>query len=302
MKTPIEANLSHLGVLQLRGVDSQTFLQGQLSADMRQLCPTQLLLAGYHSREGRVIAVARLVAPAPDLVLAVLPKELINQVAERLRKFVLRAKTTIVDASADWRLTGIIADAQPHGALPWPGARNRWLRVEQTSALPAAIDDDAIGAGSGKALQQFHAGDIADGIPQIYAATADRFVSQMLNLDVLGAIAFDKGCYTGQEIIARAHYRGKVKRRLQRLRATLPSSSLQPGTQGQLSDGRSFTVIDSVAEGDAGTQFLAVLPLESGDTGASEPPTLDRSAAAVAPSAGAQPLRAEVLGLPYSID
>src|SRR5678816_3767002 len=167
MKTPIEANLSHLGVLQLRGADSQTFLQGQLSADMRQLCPTQLLLAGYHSREGRVIAVVRLVAPAPDLVLAVLPRELINQVAERLRKFVLRAKTTIEDASAHWRLTGIIADAQPDGTLLWPGAHNRWLRIEQTSALPVAIDDDTIGAGSGKALQQFHAGDIADGIPQI---------------------------------------------------------------------------------------------------------------------------------------
>ena len=96
--------------------------------------------------------------------------------------------------------------------------------------------------------------------PQVYAVTSELFVSQMLNLDVLGGIAFDKGCYTGQEVIARAHYRGRVKRRMQRF-VTTETVALKPGDECSLSDGRNVRVVD-VAAGDAGgTQFLAVTTL-----------------------------------------
>ncbi len=103
--------------------------------------------------------------------------------------------------------------------------------------------------------------DIAAGVPQVYAATSEAFVAQMLNLDVLDGIAFDKGCYTGQEVIARAHYRGKVKRRLQRFR-TLGSletgASLKPGDSGTLQDGRTFKVVDAVRIDGGRYEFLAV--------------------------------------------
>jgi hypothetical protein len=84
----------------------------------------------------------------------------------------------------------------------------------------------------------------------------------MLNLDVLGAIAFDKGCYTGQEVIARAHYRGRVKRRLQRFRSRGPLD-LKPGDRGELADGRSFTVVEAVRLVDGRCEFLAVAPPSS---------------------------------------
>ena len=87
--------------------------------------------------------------------------------------------------------------------------------------------------------------DIADGVAQVYAATSEEFVAQMLNLDALGGIAFDKGCYTGQEVIARAHYRGRVKRRLQRF-VSRGALRLVPGESGQLTDGRTFKVVDAV--------------------------------------------------------
>jgi len=102
--------------------------------------------------------------------------------------------------------------------------------------------------------------DIADGIPQIYAATSEQFVAQMLNLDALGGISFEKGCYTGQEVIARAHYRGRVKRRLQRFMSRGPAK-LAIGESGQLTDGRAFKVIEAVQLTNGRCEFLAVAPL-----------------------------------------
>ena len=85
--------------------------------------------------------------------------------------------------------------------------------------------------------------EVAAGQPQVYAATSEEFVAQMLNLDALNAIAFDKGCYTGQEVIARAHYRGRVKRRMQRFRVARGLPCYRPGDSGQLADGRTFKVV-----------------------------------------------------------
>ena len=105
--------------------------------------------------------------------------------------------------------------------------------------------------------------DIADGVAQVYAATSEEFVAQMLNLDALGGIAFDKGCYTGQEVIARAHYRGRVKRRLQRF-FSRGALKLVPGESGQLADGRTFKVVDAVQLANGRSEFLAVAPVVAG--------------------------------------
>jgi tRNA-modifying protein YgfZ len=102
--------------------------------------------------------------------------------------------------------------------------------------------------------------EIAAGQPQVYAATSETFVAQMLNLDVLNAIAFDKGCYTGQEVIARAHYRGRVKRRMQRFVSRQPCQ-LAPGDSGKLADGRAFEVVLAAQLADGRCDFLAVAPL-----------------------------------------
>src|SRR5204863_23266 len=98
---------------------------------------------------------------------------------------------------------------------------------------------------------------VAAGEPEVYAVTSEQFVAQMLNLDVLGAIAFDKGCYTGQEIIARAHYRGRVKRRMQRFLTDAPTA-LEPGGSSVLPDGRSLRVVRAIAHSDGRCEFLAV--------------------------------------------
>lgn len=145
--------------------------------------------------------------------------------------------------------------------------------------------------------------DIAEGLPQVYAATSEEFVAQMLNLDVLGAIAFDKGCYTGQEVIARAHYRGRVKRRMQRFMSRGPAR-LTVGESGQLADGRAFKVVEAAQLANGRCEFLAVAPMVA----AGEATTTDARSATggsdeelddvARPGA---PLNAQTLPLPYPL-
>jgi folate-binding protein YgfZ len=142
--------------------------------------------------------------------------------------------------------------------------------------------------------------DIADGLPQVYGATSEEFVAQMLNLDVLGAIAFDKGCYTGQEVIARAHYRGRVKRRLQRFMTRAPAN-LAVNDSGIFADGRTFKVVEAAQLSNGCCEFLAVVPLTSGDTGDGSAGAIAVASADVTPSGPGDRLDVEALPLPYRL-
>lgn len=269
--------LESLGALRLRGRDVTSFLQGQLSSDLTRLGAGRSLLAGYHNPQGRVLALMRLLEPAPGEVLALLPRELVTAVAKRLRTFVLRSKVELVDESPAWRIEGLVGGAVPAPAPSFaarlPGETGAVARLGESLAVRVGerperwlIVSPAAGAQGGSALagcapaapQLWQRLAIENGEPQVYAATSGEFVAQMLNLDVLGAIAFDKGCYTGQEVIARAHYRGRVKRRLQRFHAR-ESLPLKPGDAGELADGRAYRVVDAVPLAD-GCEFLAVAP------------------------------------------
>jgi hypothetical protein len=142
----------------------------------------------------------------------------------------------------------------------------RWLVVSPAGeALPLA--GCAAGTREGWRLL-----DIAAGVAQVYAATSEEFVAQMLNLDALGGISFEKGCYTGQEVVARAHYRGRVKRRMQRFLSREPLAGLAPGASGQLADGRTFKVVEAAVLANGRCEFLAVAPLVAGAAD-SEAPT-----------------------------
>lgn len=234
-----------LGVLAFRGSDAARFLQGQLSADMEQLEVGASTLAGFHNPQGRTIALLNVLRVAGDEFLAVLPRELLAGVAQRLGKFVLRAKLKISDESAAWRVRGVAGGIAQGLVLGW-GDRRLVLR-------PA----DALAGGSNaEALAAWLGADVRAGLPQIHAATSESFVAQMLNLDLLGAIAFDKGCYTGQEVIARAHYRGRVKRRLQRWQYT-GTATLRPGDAARGPDGRALTIV-TVARENGDQAVLAV--------------------------------------------
>src|SRR6202035_4945496 len=144
------------------------------------------------------------------------------------------------------------------GALP-----ARWL-VLSSVGVQSANPPIAFAGCAPMHLDRWRRLAVAAVEPEIRAATSEEFVAQMRNLDVLGAIAFDKGCYTGQEVIARAHYRGRVKRRLQRF-VTHSPLRLKPGDAGELTDGRAFKVVDAVKRADGACEFLAVTALGARD-------------------------------------
>lgn len=263
---PIAVDLSDgvdaLATLAFRGADAAKFLQGQLSADVEALKPGTNAFASLNNPQGRVIALLGLERTAADEILAVLPSSQLESVMQRLRKFVFRAKVTIADASAEWRVVGSDTDIESLPAIRH-GSR-RWLLVPAAKLPEIELRNDA------QSRNRWALADIAEGLPQLEPATSEKFVAQMLNLDVLGAISFTKGCYTGQEVIARAHYRGRVKRRLQRWRTEGTSDSPAIGSDVRAEDGRRLTVVSSAIDAGGHRELLAVGPFGS-DAGVGEP-------------------------------
>ena len=310
MRTALEGiHLEDTGLVRVHGADAVKFLQGQLSNDVSKLSAGQSILAGFHNPQGRTVALLRLVHWDVNDILALVPRELAGSVAARLAKYILRAKVKIADESASWRVVGLIDAGPADGAdsatdLPITvgtqtiatqsgGERAVFVRVGDEPprwlAIAPASPADAVGALGSVPLLDYTPADratwqrleVAAGQPQVYAATSEEFVAQMLNLDALGGIAFDKGCYTGQEVIARAHYRGRVKRRMQRFVSRAPCQ-LAPGDAGQLTDGRAFKVVLSAPLADGRCDFLAVTSIAGAEAAVAD------AAAGLSAAAGAR--------------
>jgi folate-binding protein YgfZ len=302
---PPSGRLQHLGVLRFTGPDALSFLQGQLSNDTRRLTEGRPLLAAYSNPQGRVLAVMHLL-PHSSGVAAILPRELIAPTMERLRKFVFRAKVKIDDAGDALQVSGlhgaqalnsaglaVPADDQGYAeqngigvGLVRRGGARYWVIG---AAEPLAAHGLAGGVPLADRIEDlWRLADIRDGLPQIYLDTTEAFVAQMLNLDLLDGISFNKGCYTGQEIIARTQHLGRIKRRLYRLQ--LPMSEWSIGRPLRLNDGRSGRLVEVVRSGE-GFEALAVLNVEA--TAAAESPDTDTAANA--------PVFAAQLPLPYAV-
>lgn len=261
---PTLGRLPHLGVLRFTGADALQFLQGQLSNDTQRLAERIALLAAYSSAQGRVLAIIYLL-PHSSGVLAILPLDILKPTLERMRKFILRAKVQIEDLSDSWVVGGRI------GTQSSPG----YLEREGIATAPVGRDPSrswVIGPADSEAPSVENAWRLADiraGLPQIYAATSEAFVAQMLNLDLLDGISFTKGCYTGQEIIARTQHLGRIKRRL--FRVSLPAGEGSIGGPVSLVDGRQGRLVE-VGKSPDGTEALAVLTVEPSGFSAPEGP------------------------------
>jgi len=316
--------LPELGVLAVRGADARRFLQGQLSQDVLSLAPDRVRLAGCHNAQGRAIAVLWLLAEGPQDVLCITTRALVPLLIERLRRFVLRAKVALTDESALAPLSGWMGpDAEAalgtlglhfesaqsgvvtrRAGLPaQSGSLAAWRHPGGNRFLVLNAAPDALPVADASSDHDWRAADIAAGLPRLDAATSEAFVAQMLNLDVLEGISFQKGCYTGQEVIARAHYRGRVKRRMQRFRTLAPVTAEWPaGLQGAFDDGRSFQVIDALRQPDGRCEFLAVTTLGAADAGAVWDAGASSDSSDIAASlTSAQAIAVETLPLPYAL-
>jgi folate-binding protein YgfZ len=228
-------DLSHLGLLELKGSDVLTFLQGQLTNDIKLLDGHNAHYTGYCNPKGRLLALFLAFSHADHMHLQ-MPKELVESIAKRLKMFVMRSKVDIQDVSESIIRIGINgqnavdllkplfneiplndyeSSSLDNGTLlKLPGTTPRYeifTDAANAQVIWNALTQHAkpVGAACWEWLE------IEAGIPEVMLKTQEEFVPQMLNLDALNAINYKKGCYTGQEIVARTHYLGKVKRRTQ---------------------------------------------------------------------------------------
>jgi folate-binding protein YgfZ len=253
--------LESLGVVRCHGPDAAAFLQGQLTSDVARLSSGATQIAACATPQGRVIAVLHL-ARHGDVIDALLPAELAPMLIARLKKFVLRARVEI-ERLDGWSVTWL--NAGP-ARSPTPAASSHANPESPAFRYPdgrLVVARPRAAAAEPSVESRWQAADIAAGLPQIVAATTEHFVPQMLNLDLLDAISFTKGCYTGQEIVARTQNLGRIKRRT--LRYAILGAEPPPLLTALHHEGVKVGEVLQSASVDGGCELLAVVALEARD-------------------------------------
>lgn len=257
------------GLIQIRGNDVEEFLQGQLTQDVASLDAASSLPAAWCNAKGRVITLLRLLA-LPDSIGLVLPTSLVDAVVQRLTLYRLRSDVSIEATTEEWagvavseadafeRLgaAGLLPDANAvcagHGLITVDySAADRFVEIFGTSAAfgKAGLKFDSVLSDEEHAAMK-----ICAGFAEITPANTEKYTPHMLNLDRIGAISFEKGCYTGQEVVARTENLGHSKRRLMRYRCNAPDIAIGD----KVSDGeRDVGNVVNVS----GEDLLAVTPV-----------------------------------------
>lgn len=287
--TPASAQLFDLscnGLIAVSGSDSVTFLQGQLTNDIKLLAQGAQW-NGYCTAKGRLLALFYSFS-INEVIYLQCPRELIPDLIKRLRVFVLRSKVLIEDASDRLVALGLSSEALASHIAALPATVHQsaqthdgtLIRLADAGNLQRALFliDSARASASWQTFSAaFSPASTADwesleiqaGVPQVYAATKEQFVPQMINLDALNGINFKKGCYTGQEIVARTHYLGKVKRRT--LLAQLPAGAARPQAGDALHDAQqqeAGQLVRVAPSANHGWWLLAECRLEAKEAGA----------------------------------
>lgn len=280
-------DLSHLGLLEINGADAYTFLQGQVTNDVKQLNGERAHYSGYCNPKGRLLALFLAFAHRNHLHLQ-MPKALIEPIAKRLRMYVMRSQVTILDVSESIIKIGLQGEnatallnklfaSVPKNAyelathdngtiIKLPGNKPRFEILTEAENAPRIWQTLAQQAKTVNA-QYWEWLEIQAGIPEVYPATQEEFVPQMLNLDLLDGINFKKGCYTGQEIVARTHYLGTVKRRTQLAHV---ETNMQPNTGDDVLNTNGEIVgkiVRCTPAQNGGYDLLAEIRLESVEAG-----------------------------------
>ncbi|MCJ8168603.1 CAF17-like 4Fe-4S cluster assembly/insertion protein YgfZ [Atopomonas sediminilitoris] len=235
--TPYLHRLSTHGVLAVRGPDASKFLQGQLTCNLNYLSPAQASLGARCNLKGRMLA-SFTVAREGDDVLLIMPQALIEPLRADLAKYAVFSKVALQDEHAAWSIIGLSADSPFLAACQLTESAGSCVALEQGLIIRLHDGRALLCLHQGKAehvieqqlaehhsveLNTWELANIQAGLGEVCAATQDLLIPQMLNLQSLGGVSFKKGCYTGQEIVARMQYLGRMKRHLQRLQCTADS-------------------------------------------------------------------------------
>jgi folate-binding protein YgfZ len=279
--------LDHTGVIAFAGEDAQSFLQGQLSCDVGALTSDNSTYGSYCTPKGRALATFLLWRGGPDFFMQ-LPASIRESIQKRLSMFILRARVKPADASDAFARFGLAgneaADLIKTVFADVPAAPLEVRAVEDTTLIRLAADRFEIVTPAHKATPVYEALkqraqeagpgmwewlDIRAGIPWITPATQEAFVPQMVNLDLIGGVSFSKGCYPGQEIVARAHYRGQVKQRTYLAHIEMQSTptagdKLYSADMGEQSSG---TIVNAAPSPGGGYDALAAIQMSSVEAG-----------------------------------
>jgi len=249
--TNFVAPLTDLGLIAFTGEEAAHFLHNQLTNDVEHLTQNDARLAGYCSPKGRLLATFLMWRTA-DTIFLELPRALQAAIQKRLQMFVMRAKAKLLDVTESNVILGLVG---PKVATALAGAfpvlpTSPYAKVESPAGTLIRVADaldapryqwittDAIASELWPTLAQalqpadadtWRLSEIHAGVPHITAATQEQFVPQMINYELIGGVNFKKGCYPGQEIVARSQYLGKLKRRM--MLATVPAGDVQPGQE-----------------------------------------------------------------------
>ena len=284
------ADLSHLGVIAVYGTDAESFLQSQLSNDISQIAETGSQLDAYCTPKGRILGLMRVFRQGETFYLR-LPEDTLEAVIQRLRMYVMRADVTLEDVSDNFLRIGISgadavdelrtvmadvpadADQLRHAGditlLRVPGVLPRFEAYISSLETASKLWDTLNVRGAPVGESAWRLLEIRDGLPNIFAATSELFVPQMMNLQLLNGVSFKKGCYPGQEIVARMQYLGTLKRRMylghiDTDRQPSPADSLFTGTDSEQAVGR---IVDAQPHPDGGQSVLAVLQIKVAEGG-----------------------------------
>jgi folate-binding protein YgfZ len=225
-ETPLHgvAALPHLGIIRVEGADAATFLHSQLTQDFLQLDLSGARLAAFCSAKGRMQASFIALKRSQSEILLICSRDLLAPTLKRLSMFVLRAKARLTDATADFNLFGLAGDTATRMA---GSDRSIWAKADsgtasvinlypadgQPRALWVAPAGEPAPAGAPLSTQRWLWSEVRSGIVTLTAPLVDAFVPQMLNYESVGGVNFKKGCYPGQEVVARSQFRGTLKRR-----------------------------------------------------------------------------------------
>jgi len=284
------ADLDYLGVIAVHGTDAGEFLQAQLSNDIRSCGENSSRLSAYCTPKGRILGLMRIFRQGDTFYLR-LPADSLEAVLQRLRMYVLRAEVTLEDVSEDFYCIGISgADAGEEirsaaGQAPAednqvlhpgrlslikvPGIQPRYEVYARSLETAQAFWDSLNVRGAPVGSPTWRLLEILAGIPNIFAATTGLFVPQMINLQLVDGVSFKKGCYPGQEIVARMQYLGTLKRRMylghiQQDETISPGDKLCQASGDEQIIGR---IVDAQPHPDGGHLALAVLQIKSAASG-----------------------------------
>ncbi len=281
-------DLSYLGLIAVEGPDARDFLQGQLTNDVRELSDRHSQLCGYCSAKGRMLANFRLLRWGERYLLQV-PRSKLDMVLQRMRMFVLRSRTTLTDISDHMVAIGVVGDSAAEHLTAFfadvPELDNglslagdlALIRVAGTPARFQVIGPVAAVRSLWQGLTNeaspadtdyWRLLDIRAGLPTIHPETTETFVPQMANMHLIDGVSFTKGCYTGQEVVARMQYLGRLKRRMYWAEvetATPPRPGdevFSPDSHSQQSTG---WVVDVQATAENRYELLAVVEIEAAE-------------------------------------